>query len=74
MNKNKFYNYMMLIAITSLYFESILGIIVSIHGLAKNQPIFKYLLILYVFILIVAICVTLYLFFKKHKIVIKNGK
>ncbi len=65
---------MMLIAITSLYFESILGIIVSIHGLAKNQPIFKYLLILYVFILIVAICVTLYLFFKKHKIVIKNGK
>ncbi|EQB73684.1 MAG: hypothetical protein AMDU4_FER2C00053G0030 [Ferroplasma sp. Type II] len=74
MNKNKVYNYIILIVITSFYFESILGIIVSIHGLAKNQPIFKYLLILYVFILIVAIYGTLYLFFKKHKILIKSRK
>ncbi len=66
MNKNKIYKYSLFVGIIFMFIEAMLGIIISIYGIMENQIVFKYLLILFTFILISVIFITLH-FYKQHK-------
>ena len=66
MNKNKIYKYGLFVGIIFMFIEAVLGIIISIYGIMENQIVFKYLLILFTFILIFVIFATLH-YHKEYK-------
>ncbi|KJE49776.1 hypothetical protein TZ01_01380 [Acidiplasma sp. MBA-1] len=67
MNKNKIYKYSLFVVIIFMFIEAVLGITISIYGIMKNQMVFKYLLVLFTFILIFVIFATLHFYKKLNK-------
>ena len=56
---NKIYKYGLLVGIIFMFIEAVL-VIIPIYGIMENQTLFKYLLVLFTFILIFVIFVILH--------------